>query len=579
MGYIAFNNPLNLVFDSEIDTDILANAAGGLNDENLAGGSNYIATRAKIEYDHIFLKGEPPNLSEVLFMLGENFAEFALLKMQIADSAPNKSIVFETFLRANALTEQARQDAFNELLKRSGWRRGTLNNSDIGRILSGSGFFDLSRINGIGGAGGIQLGRLAEERYGDSAFENALENLGMQIGGPALSALGGIIGSFFNDEPFRDSIGLNLAEATSDFMINSLANMITDKVVGSLLSSATHALGTTAGAIGTLGVANLAVSAIKEAYEVATGLDRYYGFGGDILGTINGANAYLDNRNLWQGVKSMFGLPSGLETVLSYDGETLGFAYDGKITTTINNGNFISTISGYTLKDYTNFDTFARTGYENFGDALRHKNDYLNYREREFLKNEFEKTNNKMLKELNDFAKEMAGYGLKLDQPFIEQNIAPNWGQVVWDKVWGEENTSKWKDGLGAKVWKKVWGGGDIGNVSRVSDITYNLDRSLDFSRAIEKTRILPNFDWLANDTAKRMGQLNFITTGSLSDNFSLNKYIGADNFFNSTMNDILNKDIAKMLTNGPKIIDGKDSWGDWAELDPVDKWRNMPRF
>lgn len=574
MGYIAFNNPLNLVFDSEVDTDILANAAGGLNDENLAGGSNYIATRARLDYDHIFLKGESPSLTELLFMLGENFAEYALLQIQIMDSTPNKGDIIETFLKANILNEQAKQEALKEILRRSGWQRGILGTDEIGRILSGSGYFDMSRV--IGSGGGISLGRLAQERYGDSVFENTLESIGNQIGGPALGALGGIIGSFLNGESLGDSIGLNLGEAMSDFMSNTISDLVVDKITGSLLSSATSALGTTAGTIGTLGVANLAAAAVKEAFEVVTGLDRHYGFGGDLIGRINGADAYLDNRNFMQGLKDMFGFNTGLETVLSRSGETLGFAYNGQITTKLDNGNFVSTISGKILKDYTNFDIFARTGYENFTDALRHnERKGLTYGQREFLKNEFERQNNialrELKKELDRTTKSVQRYGIVLDVDATIKQIAPSWGQKVWDKVWGKENVSTWDKGLGKRVWDKVWGKADV---SEIKDITYNLDRQLDFTKALDRTRWVDPRAWLAKDATERGQQINALVGLNLFNNGNWNPstsrdYLkginGGTSLFDNYFIDRIRNDLSKVTTHND-IVDNMHSWGDWAK-------------
>ena len=287
--FIAFDDELNIT-NKEPDDAFSYLAGGELYANTFAAGAGYMIGRtSQINYTSIFL---PFFIDEISSMmeLNEDFAEFALMPMQMIfyKTADEKRRGYEKF---DEISEDAQKivKLAKDLHERSGGKIGfTMDDEPISQRVNNENF----------------LKELVEQRQ-KSAFKQLLQNIAYAKFG----VVGAIVAGWVYDGRVSGAVVVDVVERV-------VSAKIADVAAGLLA----NAIGLQAG-FATLGLSMVVGSVLNEAFEVASGLDISFGFGGDIAGFNEiWQGIYEAPLSFWEGVKSMFG---GVPTKdLAYDKES-----------------------------------------------------------------------------------------------------------------------------------------------------------------------------------------------------------------------------------------------------------------
>ena len=145
---------------------------------------------------------------------------------------------------------------------------------------------------------------LVEQRQ-KSAFKQLLQNIAYAKFG----AIGAIVAGWVYDGRVSGAVVVDVVERVVSAKMADVAAGLLAKAIGLQTGFATLGLGMVLGSI------------LDEAFEVASGLDISFGFGGDIAGVNEiGQGIYEAPLSFWEGVKSMFG--GALTKDLVYDKES-----------------------------------------------------------------------------------------------------------------------------------------------------------------------------------------------------------------------------------------------------------------
>ena len=287
--FIAFDDELNIT-NKEPDDAFSYLAGGELYANTFAAGAGYMIGRtSQINYTSIFLPFFVDEISSML-ELNEDFAEFVLMPMQMIfyKSADEKRRGYEKF---DEISEDAQKivKLAKDLHERSGGKIGfTMDDGPISQRVNNENF----------------LKELVEQRQ-KSAFKQLLQNIAYAKFG----VVGAIVAGWVYDGRVSGAVVVDVVERV-------VSAKIADVTAGLLA----NAIGLQAG-FATLGLGMVIGSILDEAFEMASGLDISFGFGGDIAGFNEiGQGIYEAPLSFWEGVKSMFG---GVPTKdLTYDKES-----------------------------------------------------------------------------------------------------------------------------------------------------------------------------------------------------------------------------------------------------------------
>jgi len=287
--FIAFDDELNIT-NKEPDDAFSYLAGGELYANTFAAGAGYMIGRtSQINYTSIFLPFFVDEISSMM-ELNEDFAEFILMPMQMIfyKSADENRRGYEKF---DEISEDAQKivKLAKDLHERSGGKIGfTTDDEPISQRVNNENF----------------LKELVEQRQ-KSAFKQLLQNIAYAKFG----VVGAIVAGWVYDGRVSGAVVVDVVERV-------VSAKIADVAAGLLA----NAVGLQAG-FATLGLSMVVGSVLNEAFEVASGLDISFGFGGDIAGFNEiGQGIYEAPLSFWEGVKSMFG---GVPTKdLAYDKES-----------------------------------------------------------------------------------------------------------------------------------------------------------------------------------------------------------------------------------------------------------------
>lgn len=300
--YIAFNDILNVT--NPEDSDVFSFMAGSpAFDYLFAGGSAYSPSFEPMPNLASLFISQSYSLTLSLLDLNEDYAELALLPMQILIFREwNKRVRDEA---AEAAGEEI-DDAVKKAVEKA---RGVLRERDKdfaspdGRTMGRS-----------GAVSGEFLRELSEERK-KGALRAALQGYAMNKWGP----LGAIAAGWAYD----GQIG---AATIHDVVTASLKKEIVSLGVQTL----SKALGVTS-AFGTLAIGFALDSLFTETFEVMSGLDNHFGFGGDLAGfTSKGEPMYEQKIGFLDGVKRALGFDIGRIELENQYGQTVGYEWKGK---------------------------------------------------------------------------------------------------------------------------------------------------------------------------------------------------------------------------------------------------------
>jgi hypothetical protein len=287
--FIAFDDELNIT-NKEPDDAFSYLAGGELYANTFAAGAGYMIGRtSQINYTSIFL---PFFIDEISSMmeLNEDFTEFALMPMQMIfyKTADEKRRGYEKFDEISEDVQKIVKLA-KDLHERSGGKIGfTMDDEPISQRVSNENF----------------LKELVEQRQ-KSAFKQLLQNIAYAKFG----VVGAIVAGWVYDGRVSGAVVVDVVERVVSAKIADVAAGLLAKAIGLQAGFATLGLGMVIGSI------------LDEAFEVASGLDISFGFGGDIAGFNEiGQGIYEAPLSFWDGMKSMFGaLPT---KDLAYDKES-----------------------------------------------------------------------------------------------------------------------------------------------------------------------------------------------------------------------------------------------------------------
>lgn len=274
--FFAFNDTLNITNKQE--SDVFSFLAGGaLYANTFAGESSYVTScLPQINYTSIFLPFLAQSLTSI-FELNEDFIEFALMPMQIMgySNFQRKELAQEASEEIEKDTQKTIQIA-NELHERSGETFGFKSSDEWGKAKDES--VDITR-------------ELLEQRQ-KGEFKQALQKIAFAKFGP----VGAIVAGWAYDGKVS---GGAVVDVVGQTVVAKTAQSITSALAGALDLNVGYA---------TFGLSAVIGSALNEAYEVASGLDIHYGFGGELAGIVDGVGLYTPKDGFLSGLARMFGL-------------------------------------------------------------------------------------------------------------------------------------------------------------------------------------------------------------------------------------------------------------------------------
>lgn len=319
--FIAVNSDLDIGARDEFNP---VNPLAGQNfDIFFAGGAGYSAAiKPMPNLEGLFLENPAPSMSAALLSLNENFAEFALspLSSSLSDTGFNA--------RSYEAYENIKRDVRALRLGLSALRLG----EDI-----------LSRRGG-----GSSLGGAIEINKGD------------------VRKLAGAVGEYYGG-----FTGKYLAESlidwnfSSDALIDAVFSDAISKVAdyaGSVVSRG----GTLAASLSGQGVSFLLKETLTEIYELATGKDISFGFGGEKVASIKGiGDVYTKPQSLTEWLASLFKdegstqlVDRNFNVIGSLNGYTISTTWGGAFDL---NGNAVGFVGGGGLA--ASFSTGAMLGF------------------------------------------------------------------------------------------------------------------------------------------------------------------------------------------------------------------------
>lgn len=300
--YIAFNDILNVT--NPEDSDVFSFMAGSAAfDYLLAGGSAYSPSFEPMPNLASLFISQSYSLTLSLLDLNEDYAELALLPMQI--------LIFREWNKRarDEAAEAAGEEIENAVSKAVEKARDILRERD--KDFAGPEGRTMGRSGAVSGE---FLRELAEERK-KGALRAALQGYAMNKWGP----LGAIAAGWAYD-------GQISAATIHDVVTASLKKEIVSLGVQTL----SKALGITS-AFGTIAIGFALDSLFTETFEVMSGLDNHFGFGGDLAGfTSKGEPMYEQKIDFLDGVKRSLGFDIGRIELENQYGQTVGYEWRGK---------------------------------------------------------------------------------------------------------------------------------------------------------------------------------------------------------------------------------------------------------
>ena len=300
--YIAFNDVLNVT--NPEDSDVFSFMAGsGAFDYFLAGGSAYSPSFEPMPNLASLFISQSYSLTLSILDLNEDYAELALLPMQI--------LIFREWSKRarDEAAEAAGEEIEDAVSKAVDKARDILRERDKD-FASAEG----RTIGRSGAVSGEFLRELAEERK-KGALRAALQGYAMNKWGP----LGAIAAGWAYD-------GQISVATIHDVVTASLKKEMVSLGVQTL----SKAFGITS-AFGTIAIGFALNSLFTETFEVMSGLDNHFGFGGDLAGfTSKGEPMYEQKIGLLDGVKRALGFDIGRIELENQYGQTVGYEWKGK---------------------------------------------------------------------------------------------------------------------------------------------------------------------------------------------------------------------------------------------------------
>lgn len=347
--FIAFNDELNLT--NEEPDDVFSYLAGGeLYANTFAAGAGYAIGRlSNINYTSIFLPFFIDEISSML-ELNEDFVEFALMPMRIAfyKTADEKRREREAVEELADDVEDVIRTA-EILYEKSGGRAGfsVEGGARIGRT----------------GTDGNFTRELFEQRQ-KSAFKKALQDIAYAKFG----AVGAIAAGWAYDGRVSGAV-----------VADTVSKVAVAKTADALAGALGKALGIQAG-VATLGLSMAIGSLLTEAFEVASGLDISYGFGGELQGYSLNTPFFSPPVGFWQGLAELLGLADRSPDLVDKYGNLRGYKTGDTIVeygrndfATVHKGglNFAATLDRYNPGDLVD-RAFGR--YRDANGFMRDKN-------------------------------------------------------------------------------------------------------------------------------------------------------------------------------------------------------------
>lgn len=300
--YIAFNDVLNVT--NPEDSDVFSFMAGsGAFDYFLAGGSAYSPSFEPMPNLASLFISQSYSLTLSILDLNEDYAELALLPMQI--------LIFREWSKRarDEAAEAAGEEIEDAVSKAVDKARDILRERDKD-FASAEG----RTIGRSGAVSGEFLRELAEERK-KGALRAALQGYAMNKWGP----LGAIAAGWAYD-------GQISVATIHDVVTASLKKEMVSLGVQTL----SKAFGITS-AFGTIAIGFALNSLFTETFEVMSGLDNHFGFGGDLAGfTSKGEPMYEQKIGFLDGVKRALGFDIGRIELENQYGQTVGYEWKGK---------------------------------------------------------------------------------------------------------------------------------------------------------------------------------------------------------------------------------------------------------
>jgi len=319
--FIAFNDELNIT--NEEPDDVFSYLAGGEFYANtFAAGAGYVIGRlSNINYTSIFLPFFIDEISSML-ELNEDFVELALMPMRIA--------FYKT-----AGEKRREREALDELTDDV---EDTIRTAEILHEKSGGrvGFSPSAGAARQGTTDGNFTRELFEQRQ-KSVFKQALQDIAYAKFGAA----GAIAAGWAYDGRVSGAV-----------VADTVGRVTTAKVADALAGVLGKALGIQTG-FATLGLSMAIGSLLTEAFEVASGLDMSFGFGGELQGYSLNTPLFSRPVGFWQGLAELLGLADRSPDLVDKYGNLRGYK------------------TGDTIVEYgrNDFETARRAGF-NFATAL-----------------------------------------------------------------------------------------------------------------------------------------------------------------------------------------------------------------
>lgn len=286
-----------LISESPYDYDVFDTMAGGAGYlETFAGGSLYSG--------FIIPQGNPKSIfkqyaiSQAASLVGlqEDYVKYALMPLQFEELLNDKEI-YVISLNVTKIVEA------------------------LVRGLGGEANGSFSIDSGV--LSSVNLGALKAEFSQDSALEDMAESIAGGIFGPVGAALAGaLVGGLVDG-------GFNLGENVAESVARSFAGIAVNKASAGIAG----ALGVTSTA-GAMIIGALVASAFTEAMEVALGLDRSFGFGGDYQGDDEtGAPSFDRDMGFLEGLSRALGFDTSAIGQVGIDGSFNGMqSYNGQLS-------------------------------------------------------------------------------------------------------------------------------------------------------------------------------------------------------------------------------------------------------
>ena len=273
--------------------DIYSFMAGGLFDYLYAGGGGYSQSFAPSPNLEAFFisQGFPTILS--MLDLNEDFIEFALLPMQI--------LIYKQYEGDIAEDIQKAIDDAIDVAK-------SIKDKSRGR--SGYDAYEKTEKSGLSSKKFSDefLKELLEERR-KGVLKSALQSWAFNKFGPA----GAILAGWAYDGKIS---GATVADVVTGTLMHKATEILTEALAKGLKISSGWA---------SLGIGIAVEAFVREAFEVAIGLDRSFGFGGELVGVDDIYGAYYEESyGVLEGIKNIFS-KRDITRHVDINGEIVGF--------------------------------------------------------------------------------------------------------------------------------------------------------------------------------------------------------------------------------------------------------------